>query len=389
MLDTQNKINTHSLFIMCDGIANSVFPSQILQPLLDKLEQNPLLETTIVSFEIVRPDSKIIMQRIPAHPRLHLVLYQRPPFFGKISLWFCVHYLKKLLQESPPASTITARGALAGFIIIETLKTVMYQDFHLDVTIQARGLHAQEYRYTLGKAKQSFFKKLVSKWVYNRLEKIEREVYGTLQAPVQDQTQDPKHNHALMLNLSKHHLDYDLTIEAVSPALKQYLIDTFHTNPAKIILATKDIPEKLTPELITQYKKSAREKLNIPESAIVYCYSGSYKPWQCAPETIAYFANEYAKDKNSFLLILSQDTQAFEKACAQHNLPKTAYKIISVRQEQLYEYLSCANFGFLLREEDIINWVSRPTKMLEYQAVGLKIIHNNTIAWLTEDNSKI
>ncbi|MFH1832527.1 MAG: hypothetical protein ABH827_07080, partial [bacterium] len=72
-----------------------------------------------------------------------------------------------------------------------------------------------------------------------------------------------------------------------------------------------------------------------------------------------------------------------------HNLPKTAYKIISVRQEQLYEYLSCANFGFLLREEDIINWVSRPTKMLEYQAVGLKIIHNNTIAWLTEDNSKI
>ena len=36
----------------------------------------------------------------------------------------------------------------------------------------------------------------------------------------------------------------------------------------------------------------------------------------------------------------------------------------------------------LVREKDIINCVSRPTKMLEYQSAGLKIVHNNTVAWL-------
>jgi len=51
----------------------------------------------------------------------------------------------------------------------------------------------------------------------------------------------------------------------------------------------------------------------------------------------------------------------------------------------LYVYLAAADYGLLFRHKDIINWVSRPTKMLEYQAVGLKIIHNNTIEWLSEN----
>jgi len=35
----------------------------------------------------------------------------------------------------------------------------------------------------------------------------------------------------------------------------------------------------------------------------------------------------------------------------------------------------------LFREQTIVNWTSRPTKLLEYQAVGLEVVHNNTVAY--------
>jgi hypothetical protein len=50
----------------------------------------------------------------------------------------------------------------------------------------------------------------------------------------------------------------------------------------------------------------------------------------------------------------------------------------------IYHYLAAADIGIIFRKPHIINWISRPTKILEYQAVGLKIIHNNTVAMLAD-----
>jgi hypothetical protein len=71
-----------------------------------------------------------------------------------------------------------------------------------------------------------------------------------------------------------------------------------------------------------------------------------------------------------------------EKIINKFQIPVNRYFVLSVEPKKLDRYLCACDSGLLFRDKDIINWVSRPTKMLEYQAAGLQVIHNHTIDWL-------
>ena len=101
---------------------------------------------------------------------------------------------------------------------------------------------------------------------------------------------------------------------------------------------------------------------------------------------VDYFKKEYAIDNLSFLLVLTQNVPAFEQLVQQ--LDKQSYCIVTVKHDEIYRYLSAGDIGMLFREPHIINWISRPTKVLEYQAVGLQIVHNNTVALLTDSSDQ-
>ena len=321
---------------MYDGIANSVFESQVVAPLHSQIETNQLQSCIIISFERT-PAS--IPKSITNHPSLSLIQLHQLPFLGTISLWHAYRQLK-LLRIKWDEYEVVARGPLAGWIAqkINTIKQLI---------IQARGLAAEEYRYThQDKKKQISFVHRIRAWQY---EQIERTVYA-------------KNTHI---------------IEAVSPALKSYLIQTFSTNPKQITIAQHDIPQVVAPHTIKQWRTATRAQLKIPDDAQVYLYCGSAKPWQCPHQTISYF--DQLKNPKKHLLILSKDTQAFKKTCS--NLKKDHCTIISVLPDDMLRVMAAADYGFLFRDAHPMNWVSRPTKLLEYQAVGLKIIHNNTVAY--------
>ena len=84
------------------------------------------------------------------------------------------------------------------------------------------------------------------------------------------------------------------------------------------------------------------------------------------------------------MLVLSEDEAIFRNALRKTNLPATSHKIIQVPHEKLYQHLAAADSGLLFRKKDNVNWIARPTKMLEYQSIGLTIIHNDTIEWLAK-----
>ena len=98
-------------------------------------------------------------------------------------------------------------------------------------------------------------------------------------------------------------------------------------------------------------------------------------------ETVAYFVEQYGSLPNSFLLILSPDIAQFTATLAQSTLTQSQYRVINVPTQELISYLAAADVGFLFRHPDIINWVSRPTKVLEYSAAGLRIVHNGTVGY--------
>lgn len=342
------------IFVVYDGIKNSVFQSQVLAPILEDLDKNESTNIKIVCFEKDIADAQKFSKTLPPHTRLELIFFRRHPFFGKISMHHAVRCFKGFIKNISP-DKIVARGPLAGYVVLKATA----KNKPCNILVQARGLCAQEFRYST-KNSTGRLKKWWNKLIFKSLDKIERAIY-----------------------ISKR-----IKIEAVSPALKDYLIEYFGAEPANIFIAVKDIPKSVDKYQAVVWRGQIRDELGIPDNAEVYCYSGSFKPWQCAGQTIEAFAFEYFKNSSLFLLVLTQDIESFKNELIRFRIPETSYRILNVKPQELNKYLCAANYGMLLREPDIINFVSRPTKMLEYQACGLKIIHNNTVAWLIDKKER-
>lgn len=342
-------------FILYDGIENSVFESQVLAPLLKKIEADSLLHIHVVSFEKEALKKEILTKLQRLHQRLSFSIFTCTTFWGTFSFIPCAWKLRSLFKKTKNY-TVIARGPLAGRItaLALTKKCTHY-------TLQARGLLAEEYRY--------IHKKCTTKKRY----------LHTLRA-YQLARQEQK---AYKPWISSY---IPFVIETVSRPLQEHLTKIYKLKTKNFTLAQADIPEKIIPTLKVDYKTALRKKLGITEEHHIYIYSGSAKPWQCPQETITFFKNKLKQNPLSFLLILSADTLFFKTLCEENNLPKTSHAILHVAYSDLYTYLCAGNTGILFREKALINWVSRPTKYLEYKAAGLSIVHNNTVGFIQENS---
>lgn len=332
---------TTRVVVLFDSITNSVFEGQTLQML--KRTAHHYSNTIIISFEKQHPPLSLITAI--ENTGFTCVIKKKLPFFIQEqllmhSIWL-KYYLRKIGNH-----VLFARGPHAGYIMLNARNK---NTWHL--LIQARGLCAEEYRFFYPQ------KEIIQQIRYWTMHRLEKWVYSFK--------------------------DARLTVEAVSPALRTYLIHTFHT-PANIVIAQDDIPQSIDPVLRAQWRAEIREKLSLTQEQEVYCYNGSAKPWQCAEESIKYFKNVLRSNDTAHLLILSAEKEYFRSLC-NSQLPKKSYSILTTQHKDIYRYLATADFGILLRKNHVVNWVSRPTKWLEYKAVGLKIIHNQTIASLQDE----
>jgi len=412
---------TH-IFVIYDGIENSVFPGQVLQPLCDFLSRNPEQNILLISFEknndfLPPPSIQFLFQKsLPSTPsyyakatkdrsassghnrtplrsasskRLELLILKKNRFLGQWSLYPAIWQLKKVLKQHQNF-TVTARGPLAGYVT----KQALGKPLRSCLTVQARGLLAEEYKFvnntslplmdstgltTNGGERNSHSlvrgelvepyerkKKLFTKNIFlgflyllraRQYKQLEKKVYGTP----------------------------GIKIEAVSPALGEFLQKEFGTKKNQISIAKQDIPKQFQPAQITSWKKEIREKLQIPVNSCVYCFNGSAKPWQCPEQVVTFFKKKLEKKSDVFLLVLTQQKKEFQQILRKKNIPEKNYLVITVAHKEIYKYLSACDVGLLFREPHVVNWVSRPTKVLEYQAVGLEVVHNNTVEWMTTD----
>jgi hypothetical protein len=340
------------VFVLYDGIEHSVFEGQVLAPLLKKLSRNKDLIATLISFEKKHPSIKKIIQLQKTHPRLSLKIYKKTMFLGWLSLIWGAWQLNSFLTPLKQYYLIS-RGPFASLIAQKALTSNCTQ-----LIIQARGLLAEEY---IVSTKNHYF---LTGWIHTirtyQLAYWEKKAY-TSTSPI------------------------PFTIQTVSTALKEYLITLY--NLSEHLFSSNqadDTPTTLKPAQRVTLRSTLRTKLKIPQNTYVYVYNGSAKSWQCPLETVLFFKEQFKKNKNTFLLLLTTDLQIFKKICKQEKLPLSCYKIITVSHKNILRYLCVADEGILLREKNILNWVSRPTKYLEYKAAGLAVIHNNTVAFVQQ-----
>ena len=110
-----NPAHKYIMHIIYDGLGNSVFQSLVLAPMLEMLAKQSNLEITLVSYESKSIPADKLMRLVPAHDSLHLVIFKRPPFHGRLGLWFGACQLHCLLCRVPCHHIVT-RGPLAGWI---------------------------------------------------------------------------------------------------------------------------------------------------------------------------------------------------------------------------------------------------------------------------------
>jgi len=331
--------------IIYDSITNPVFASQVLAR-AQRATQRPHV---LISFErTTLPTDHPVYHQWPGP--IHII--RNPlPFIGRPTLAFLLPSLKKVLAHYPRYEII-ARGPHAGWLALHALTTSC-----TSICIQARGLLAAEYAYVHQQESRLLWKAIHamrSRW-YTTLEHVTYTAAASI----------------------------PFTLEAVSPALRDYLQQEYQVATSRITIAQEDIPAHLSPEEKVYWRSAIREQLNIPHESTVYCYSGSAKPWQCPAQMVAYFLEQFhEKTPKPYLLLLTQDRPAFLPYLEQ--VPTSFVRIVEVPSHEVVQYLAAADKGLLFREKHIMNWVSRPTKALEYQAAGLAVVHNNTVGWLAQ-----
>ena len=174
-----------------------------------------------------------------------------------------------------------------------------------------------------------------------------------------------------------------ITIETISPALKEFFFITYGAQPQHIKVQSEE-PHVVNLQDKDFFKATIRSELNLPQSAQLYCFKGNYVSRENPQEIISFFKQRLQNDTQSFLLILSADKDMFEIALRQHQVPFDAYQVKTIEQSHSYRYLSACDAGIIFRDMHIVNWTSKPANALEYKAAGLEIIHNNTIAYITK-----
>ena len=341
-------------FILYDGIYNSIFEGQVLEPLLKKIKNNNNLFIKIVSFEKKTIEKQYLENLNQRHKNLSVITYKKYFFIHSLSLLQPIRKLHKILKKHSQY-TIIARGPFAGLITEKALTHSCHS-----YTLQARGLLEEEYLYT--HKNDSHFIKFLHKIRGRQLRFYEKKAYT------------PTFNFPLIFK-----------VESVSSALRDYLIREYFIDKSLFSIATDDIPKKICIQKKAIMRKRVRKELSIDQNYFVYVYNGSAKLWQCPEETVLFFKKKYHQNKKVFLLIISTDPNIFSFLCKKHELEKENYTIITTKHSSIQNYLCATDEGIILRECNTVNWVSRPTKYLEYKAALLTVHHNNTVAYIKED----
>jgi hypothetical protein len=210
-----------------------------------------------------------------------------------------------------------------------------------------------------------FFKKIWAQVRYYLIKQIENEVFSL----------------SIFKNNTK-----QINFELVSEQMKNHLLNLYpELAKAKITLAQAPKAADLTAEQMLDLKIDARKWLNIDLNRPVYLYAGSLKPWQCFNKTITFFKNILKKKPDAILLILTHEQEQAIKEIKTYNIATENYMIFKATHALVSKYMQAADYGLILRQPHIVNWVSRPLKALEYRQNGLIVIHNMTVGWIIKN----
>lgn len=166
-------------------------------------------------------------------------------------------------------------------------------------------------------------------------------------------------------------------------------------NMKEYFLKKYNIPEKKTSVFSTLVNKDyfyhdssmrylMREKMGISKNDTVFIYSGRMQAHQQIDLTMRSFEIALDKRQDIVLIVLTRDIKTAYDRFRNFHIPERNYRVFSAPYEEVGKYLNAADYGFLIREKTLMNFVAYPVKLNEYMQCNLKII--TTISYVIDDN---
>ena len=114
-----------------------------------------------------------------------------------------------------------------------------------------------------------------------------------------------------------------------------------------------------------------RNKYKINEDDVVFIYSGNTQKWQNIDLMLSCIS-KIKNVKNYKFIILTGEIEIIKNKLKEFSLSEQNNIIIdTVSPEELGNFYSIAHYGFVLRDEHILNSVANPTKLVEYMWYGI------------------
>lgn len=132
-----------------------------------------------------------------------------------------------------------------------------------------------------------------------------------------------------------------------------------------------DFNKELTSQSVNRYKYPS------------FVYAGSMSAWQCVDETMELFGKIQKQIPKASLTLLVKEKEKAYDLVKKYNLKNVIIKYVQL--DNLQTDLLNYKYGFLIREDNIVNNVATPTKMNSYLASGIIPIFTNAVDSFVEN----
>ena len=115
--------------------------------------------------------------------------------------------------------------------------------------------------------------------------------------------------------------------------------------------------------------ETLRQSLGLSKQDVVILYSVNLQKWQNWDLMVNLM--QQSQDLNYYYIILTGQKEEATSHLKNSNIDLSKIFIDCVSPTELYKYYAIANYGFLLRDEHVLNNVAAPTKLIEYLYYGI------------------
>lgn len=159
----------------------------------------------------------------------------------------------------------------------------------------------------------------------------------------------------------------------VSDEMRRFYLESYPFIASRRHLLNPIYPKNLLAEASEKEAGSLRRELGINPDDVVFVYSGNLQKWQNVDLTIDCM-NRIARDNYFFLFLSGQPEPLKEMIRQRATRDDVRYTVRRVSPEELSKCYEIAHYGFILRDDHLLNRVSAPTKLVEYLHHGLTAI---------------